>query len=62
VRRTESAPLTIPPDLVARAAFLVQLHRTQSVEDWLARVVQERIELEEAAFFGIKQELATRPT
>jgi hypothetical protein len=62
VRRSEPAPLAILPELVARAAFLAQLHRTKSVEEWLARVVQERIELEEAAFFGIKQELATKTT
>ena len=29
-----------------------------SVEDWLRRVIQERVELEEAAFVGIKRSLA----
>ena len=60
VRRTESAPLRLPPDLAARAAFLAQLHRTKSVEEWLTRVIQERVELEEAAFIGVKHDLATR--
>ena len=48
----------LPADLAARAAFLAQLHRTPSVEDWLRRVIQERVELEEAAFVGIKRSLA----
>jgi hypothetical protein len=46
--------------LAARAAFLAQLHHTSSVEDWLRRVIQERVELEEAAFVGFKRSLAAR--
>jgi hypothetical protein len=60
VRRTKPAPLSIPADLAARAAFLARLHRTRSVEDWLTDVIRERVELEEAAFIGVKQELATK--
>jgi hypothetical protein len=39
---------------------LAQLHRTPNVEDWLRRVIQERVELEEAAFGGIKRSLAAQ--
>jgi len=60
VRRAKPAPLSIPADLAARAAFLARLHRTKSVEDWLTDVIRERIELEEAAFIGAKQELAAK--
>jgi hypothetical protein len=60
VRRTKSASLSIPADLAARAAFLAQLHRTKNVEDWLTHIIQERIELEEAAFIGVKQDLAAK--
>jgi len=60
VRRTRAAALSIPPELAARAAFLAKLHRKPSVEEWLTRVIQERIELEEAAFAGAKQDLATK--
>ena len=60
VRRTKPASLSIPADLAARATFLAQLHRTKSMEDWLTRVIQERIELEEAAFIGVKQDLAEK--
>ena len=60
VRRAKPASLSIPADLAARAAFLARLHRTTSVEDWLTDVIRERVELEEAAFIGVKQELAAR--
>jgi hypothetical protein len=59
-RKTKAASLSIPPELAARAAFLAKLHRKSNVEEWLTRVIQERIELEEAAFVGAKQELTTR--
>ena len=41
-----------------RAAFLAQLHRTKSVKEWLTQVIQECIDLEEAAFVGVKRALA----
>ena len=60
VRKGKSASLSIPPELAARAAFLAQLHRTKNMEEWLKQVIEERIELEEAAFLGIKQDFTSR--
>ncbi|MBC8449406.1 MAG: hypothetical protein H8D78_16795 [Chloroflexi bacterium] len=60
VQRTAPTSLALPAELAARAAFLAQLHRTPSVEEWLRRVIQERVELEEAAFVGIKRSLTAR--
>ena len=60
VERSNPAPLALPGDLAARAAFLAQLHRTSSVEEWLMRVILERVELEEAVFVEIKQNLAVK--
>ncbi len=62
VRHSAPAALALPAELAARAAFLAQLHRTPSVEDWLRRMIQERVELEEAAFVGIKRSLAAHAT
>jgi hypothetical protein len=62
VQQAAPAALKLPAELAARAAFLAQLHRTPNVEDWLRRVIQERVELEEAAFVGIKRSLATQAT
>ncbi len=60
VRRKKSASLAIPSDLAARAAFLARLHRQPNFEQWLTQVIQERVELEEAAFVGAKREMATK--
>ncbi|MCX7707940.1 MAG: hypothetical protein N2204_08040 [Anaerolineae bacterium] len=60
VERSEPASLLLPGDLAARAAFLARLHRTKSVEEWLTRVIQDRIEFEEAVFIGIKEGLAAK--
>ena len=60
VRRPKSVSLSIPAGLAARAAFLAQLHRNANVEEWLAHVIKERVELEEAALAGAKREFASR--
>lgn len=60
VEHTAPATLVLPAELAARATFLARLHRTSSVEEWLQRVIQERVELEEAAFAGIKRSLAAQ--
>lgn len=60
VRRTKLASLSIPADLAARAAFLARLHRKTSAEEWLRHIIQERVELEEAAFVGAKHDLAAK--
>lgn len=60
VQRAAPARITVPADLAARAAFLARLHHTDSVEEWLNRIIQERVDLEEAAFIGLKRELAGR--
>ena len=57
VHRGKSASVSIPAELAARAAFLARLHREPSVENWLAHIIQERVELEETAFVGAKREL-----
>ena len=60
VRKARPASLSIPGDLAARAAFLAKLHREKKLEDWLTRVIQERVEMEEGAFIEAKRELSSR--
>jgi len=60
VRRKKSASLSIPAELAARAAFLARLHRQADAGEWLTHIIQERVELEEAAFGRVKRELATK--
>ncbi|MFH1117966.1 MAG: hypothetical protein V1792_28935 [Pseudomonadota bacterium] len=57
VKMDRPASLSIPAGLTARAAFLAKLHREKGLEEWLTRIIRERIELEEIAFAEVKREL-----
>lgn len=57
VRKSSVSSLQISPSLAERAAFLARLHRERSLEAWLTRIIEERIELEEGAFLQAKREL-----
>ena len=59
MHRTKPASLSIPAELAARAAFFARLHRKTNVAEWLTHIIQERVELEEAAFIGLKHDLTT---
>jgi hypothetical protein len=59
VRKTKSTSLSIPAELAARAAFLAHLHKESGVEEWLMRIIRERVDLEEGAFVEAKRELIT---
>jgi hypothetical protein len=56
VKRVVDEAFSLPVDLAARASFLARIHRAR-VEEWLTRVVQERVELEEASFAEAKRAL-----
>ena len=59
VRRPKSTSLSISTDLAARAAFLAKLHRERRVDEWVERVLRERVEIEESAFTAAKKTLAS---
>lgn len=58
VRQSESSALSLPAELASRAAFFARLHREASVQKWLQRIIEERIEIEEAVFAESKRDLA----
>jgi hypothetical protein len=60
VRRAKSTALSLPAELAARAAFLARLHREKNVEEWLSRIIKERMELEEVAFSEAKRAMSHR--
>lgn len=60
VKKSKSASFMLPAVLTARAAFLAGLHHEPSLENWLKRIIQERIDIEEAAFTGLKKELLAK--
>ncbi len=58
VRRPKRASISVPADVASRAAFFSRLHRASSVDEWLKKVIRERLEMEEAAFSHVKRELS----
>jgi hypothetical protein len=60
IRKSKATSVTLPSELASRAAFFARLHREGSLENWLKRIIQERIDIEEAAFSGFKKELLAK--
>jgi hypothetical protein len=60
VRGGESSAVSLPAELASRAAFFARLHRESSVQEWLKRIIEERIDIEEAVFTESKRDLAKR--
>jgi hypothetical protein len=60
VRKSKMTSLSLPSELASRAAFFARLHREGSLDNWLKRIIQERLDIEEAAFSGFKRELLTK--
>ena len=58
VRRPRGTKVPLPSELAARAAFFARLHHETGLEEWVQRIVHERVDLEEAAFAQLKKELA----
>ena len=58
--RSKSKAVSIPAEVASRAAFFARLHRESSVEDWIKKVVAERVDVEEAAFAEAKRDLAAQ--
>lgn len=60
VRKTKRASISLSAGLAARAAFFARLHREADIETWVGRIIQERIDLEEAAFTDLKRDLVRK--
>jgi hypothetical protein len=60
VTRQRSTSLSLPAVLASRAAFFARLHHEESLENWIKRIVAERLDIEEAAFAGCKRELVAK--
>jgi len=52
--------VSIPAALAAQAAFFARLHREADLSNWLKRIIQERLDIEEAAFSGSKKDLLAK--
>jgi hypothetical protein len=60
VRVARDAKVPLPSELAARAAFFARLHHEIGLEQWVQRIVHERVDLEEAVFSQLKKELTTK--
>lgn len=60
VRSGKSSAVSLPAELASRAAFFARLHRESSVQEWLKRIIEERIDIEEAVFTESKRDLVRR--
>ncbi len=58
VRKSKRTSVAVSNALAARAAFFARLHREANTEQWLMRIIEERLKFEEAAFAGLKRDLA----
>jgi len=57
LHKKKSASISLPAILADRAAFFSRIHREKNMENWLARIIQERLDIEEAAFNGLKRDM-----
>lgn len=60
VRREPPASLSLSAELAARAEFLARLHHEANLQQWLTRIIRERVELEELAFGEAKRDLMVK--
>ena len=60
VRQPKPAAVSLPPHLATQAAFFAHLHRERDLAAWVRRVVQERLDWEEAALAGVKRRLRAK--
>ena len=60
VKRGKAGSFSIPPELAERAAFLARVHHAGGLQEWLTKVIKERVELEEGAYAAVKRELKSK--
>lgn len=60
VHKSKLFSLSIPVDLAERAILFAKIHREKGIEEWITRIIRERIELEEFTFNAVKHELENK--
>jgi hypothetical protein len=49
-----------PSRISGKSSLLAKLHRENDVEDWLTKIIKERVEMEEVAFSEAKRQMSLR--
>jgi len=57
VRRPKPAAFSLSPAQAAQAAYFARLHHARDLDSWVRRVVQERLDWEQAALAVVKRRL-----
>ena len=52
--------IELPNALATKAAFFARLHNVSTVEEWLQKIIHERLVFEEAVFADIKRVMEER--
>jgi hypothetical protein len=57
VRRSKPTAVLLSPAQAAQAAYFARLHHARDLDSWVRRVVQERLDWEQAALTVVKRRL-----
>ncbi len=57
IKRVSDASVLHPQDVALRAEFFSRLHRSKNLHEWLTRIIQDRLDMEEAAYHELKRDL-----
>ena len=60
VHKAKLFSLSIPIELAERAMLFAKIHREKGIEEWITRIIRERIELEEFTFNTVKHKLENK--
>jgi hypothetical protein len=57
VHRVKPTAISLSPSQATQAAYFARLHHERDLDSWVRRVVQERLDWEQAALAGVKRRL-----
>jgi hypothetical protein len=60
VKMKKATSVSLPAALAERDAFFARVHREKNLENWLKQIIQERLDIEEAAFTGFKKDMLAK--
>lgn len=61
VRRAKPTAISLSPSQAIQAAYFARLHHERDLDSWVRRVVQERLDWEQAALAVAKRRLGRKP-
>jgi hypothetical protein len=59
--RAKPIAISLSPSLASQATYFARLHHERDLDSWVRRVVQERLDWEQAALAVVKRRLRKKP-